>query len=265
MDTNDHADFYAACRYYDIAFNFKNIARENDFILECFRQANEREAKSFIELAAGPARNAVDIAARGLRSAALDLSPAMVAYGLSLARDRGTSMDYRCGDMRSFTTAERYDIAVTLMDSLGYILTSEDLLSHLDSVADALETDGIYIIEMDHPRDVFGVGTSTIDEWESCDGDTIVKTSWAPIKDSFDPITQLTRTEAHFEYSSPQGSGTILDTALQRCYGYQELRALVALSGRFAWHSTYGDFDAAVGFGNDKSSWRMMPLLRKIR
>src|SRR5690349_12451020 len=94
-----HAELYAAPFLYDLAFSYRDYAAECDFLEELYARAPGRAPRSFLEIAAGPARHAVEFACRGLRGGALDLSPEMVAYGLARAGERGAALDYRCGDM----------------------------------------------------------------------------------------------------------------------------------------------------------------------
>jgi hypothetical protein len=59
---NSHIDFYAKAKYYDIAFSFKNVAEENQTVLDTFRRHNNRDANSFLDIGAGPASNAIEMA-----------------------------------------------------------------------------------------------------------------------------------------------------------------------------------------------------------
>lgn len=56
--------------------------------------------------------------------------------------------------MRNFRLNDPVDVAAIFMASTGYLLKNEDMISDLRSVADNLNSQGIYILEMTHPRDV---------------------------------------------------------------------------------------------------------------
>jgi tRNA G46 methylase TrmB len=58
--------FYNAARFYDIAFGWRDVAAECDFMLERYRAAQGRGARSVVELACGPGRHARQMAARNL-------------------------------------------------------------------------------------------------------------------------------------------------------------------------------------------------------
>lgn len=217
---NNHVDFYSKAKFYDIAFSSKNVSEENQTILDVFRRHNNRDAKSFLDIGAGPASNAIEMAQRGLRSFALDYSPDMVAYGVEKAKEKSVSVTYLQGDMRSFELPEPEDLAAIFMDSTSYLLTNEDVISHLRSVASVLNKDGLYLLEMSHPRDVFSVGKSSSTDWTEKQDGIEVSVQWGAEGDPFDPIKQTTTVTAKLKFKTPDEEGEIIDrsglVALQR-------------------------------------------------
>jgi SAM-dependent methyltransferase len=259
-----HDRIYSLAQIYDIAFDFKNIPEECRFLRSVFESFSGRRPQSFIDLAAGPALHAVEMARAGLSSAALDLSQEMVDYGLEKACEHDVSVDYRAGDFASFTWDRQFDLAGTFMDSTSYLLSNDAVVSHLRSVAQILVSDGIYILEMSHPRDVFSVGKSTQSSWESERGETRVSITWGGPDDPFDPITQVTQTTVDLKFST-RLIKQFTETASQRCFAVNELDALVRLEGSFEWITTFGAMDQSTPFNNEKRAWRMVPVLRKRR
>ena len=126
--TQNHNGFYSKAKYYDVAFNFKNVKEENQTILNVYQRIQGISAKSFLDIAAGPATNAIEMAQRGLKTAALDFSPEMVAYGLDKAKSTGVELKYLQGDMRIFEMSEPVDLAAIFMDSTSYLLTTSRLV-----------------------------------------------------------------------------------------------------------------------------------------
>ena len=94
MGPQNHNQFYALAKYYDIAFNFKNVAEENQTLMDLFYQHNQYKPKSFLDIAAGPATNAIHMAKIGLRSYALDYSKEMVEYGLQKAKQENVQTEF---------------------------------------------------------------------------------------------------------------------------------------------------------------------------
>lgn len=260
---NNHVDFYSKAKFYDIAFSFKNVSEENQTILDVFCRHHNRDAKSFLDIGAGPASNAIEMAQRGLRSFALDYSPEMVAYGVEKAKTKSVTVTYLQGDMRAFELPEPVDLAAIFMDSTSYLLTNEDVISHLRSVARALNKDGLYLLEMSHPRDVFSVGKSASTDWTEKQDGIEVSVQWGAEGDHFDPIRQTTTVTAKLKFRTPDEEGEIIDRSEQRCFTFNEIAALVKASGCFELVDVIGSLKPGVQFSNDKTCWRMIPVLRK--
>lgn len=262
--TQNHSQFYSKALYYDVAFNFKNVVEENQTLIDLFQHHNQVRPKSFLDIAAGPATNAIQMAKIGLNSFALDFSGEMVEYGLQKAKQENVHLKFIQADMKNFELFEKVDLAAIFMDSTSYLITNDDVIAHLRSVARNLKNNGLYVLEMSHPRDVFSVGTSASTEWECEQDDIKVSVQWGKESDLFDPMTQTTNVTAVIKYKSSIESGEIIDQSLQRCFSFQEIDALVRASGCFELIDVLGSLKPGIKFSNDKASWRMIPVLRKL-
>jgi SAM-dependent methyltransferase len=258
-----HHSVYRRAEAYDIAFDFRDIPRECNFMSKVFADCCSRPPTSFLELAAGPAMHAREYARRGLNVCALDLSPEMVEYGKQQAASRGIDFRYQCGDMREFDLEKTFDLAAILMDSTSYLLTNDDVLAHFDSVEKHLNQGGIYVLEMSHPRDHFGIAESTKTSWEMSRDNVKVETRWGKPDDKFDPISQITQTTVTMVITGEHGTETIKEVAPQRCITATEFDALVRASGCFKTHRLYGAMDSDTPFSNEKEAWRMTVVLQK--
>ncbi len=92
--------------------------------------------------------------------------------------------------MISYHSEKKYDMATLLMDSTSYLLTNEQFVEHLKSVAGILHLHGLYILEMSHPNSIFKIAESTTTEWEMEKDGVKVKIQWGGKDDKFDTITQ---------------------------------------------------------------------------
>lgn len=263
VNESKHIDFYSKAKFYDIAFSFKNVSQENQTILDVFQKHAGCEALSFLDIAAGPASNAIEMALRGLRAVALDFSPEMVKYGLEKSKEHGVSLQYLKGDMKNFELQAKVDLATIFMDSTSYLLTNEDMVVHLQAVARNLNENGIYFLEMSHPRDVFSVGKSSVTEWTEKMNDIEVSVKWGSENDVFDPITQTTNVTATLNFKTPFEQGEIVDKSEVRCFTFNEIKALIACSGCFDLVDVLGSFSPNTPFSNDKTAWRMIPVLKR--
>jgi ubiquinone/menaquinone biosynthesis C-methylase UbiE len=260
----NHSVFYSRAYLYDLAFRFKELDRENATLMGLYEGINGRPARSFLDIAAGPASNAIAIASRyAIEVHALDSSAEMVEYGREQAKRKGVLLNYQRGDMRDFQLPVRVDIAAIFMASTGYLLRNDDMVSHLRAVSRSLEPNGIYVMEMTHPRDIFAIGSSTKQEWTVEHEGCTVGIQWGRPDDSFDPIEQVRNVTACVTYSSGADSSTIREQCPQRDFTYQEMRALVELSGAFDWITTLGDWDTSVPCDNKERAWRMIPVLKR--
>lgn len=263
MDAH-HRRTYELPRIYDVAFGFRNVAAECDALAAMVQRHGSGPMEAVLELAAGPARHAREFARRGARATALDAVPAMIAYAAESARADGVALQTVCADMSGFSLARRFDLAVLLMDSASYLLDNDAVLSHLRCVAAHLADGGLYVLEMGHPRDAFGVGGgSTRSTWTAEAQGLRVTTRWGHDDDPFDPIAQIDEVRVHLRWSGPDGDGELTDSARQRRFTANEFDALVRASGCFETVARYGALDLAVPFDNAAAAWRMVPVLRR--
>ena len=259
-----HSEFYNRAEWYDLAFDFRNIAKECDFLTEIARVHTGRPPASFIEFAAGPARHALEFAKRGCRSSAMDLSDEMRTYSSGVAARQGISLTYLCEDIVRFEMKERFDLAAIMMNSTAYILSNDDFVAHLRSVANALSENGVYVLEMDHPRDIYKVGRSTTDDWEMEKDGRKVSLSWGSKDDPFDPVSGIAEVTAKMRCSEGGREFEIVERDKQRLYTVNEIKALVQLSEEFEIVALLGALSAGVALSNAKESWRTVVVLKKI-
>lgn len=264
MKTEFHEGFYSFAKYYDIAFDFRDVSKECRFMDDLFMRHVNRPLTSFIEFGSGPAVHCLEFAKTLKAVTAVDLSHEMVEYAQSKADSVGVSIECECADMISYSSSKTYDLAALLMDSTSYLLTNEQVIEHLRSVAKVLNPGGLYVLEMSHPKSVFDIAKSTVNQWEMIKENIKVKIQWGDSDDKFDPITQLTRVSVTMEYEDGENRGVLKDSSLQRCFTATEFEALVLASGVFAVLEYYGGMSSDIPFNNSEQSWRMVPVLKKL-
>ena len=262
MPETQHDDIYHHATLYDLAFSYRDYVAEVDFLLAAMAKLGKALPGSVLELAAGPARHALECARRGIKAVALDASSAMVAYGLELARQAKLDLNYVQADMRNFALAEPVDLALLMIDSASYLLSQSDFCQHLTTVAAHLRPGGVYILELSHPKDFLTPELSVETNWEMAAGETRVHFQWGETGDVFDPISQTTQVTVKLKAETPHGPVALTDSAAQRCYTYQEILALLALQGDFKLAASYGGFSLEMGL-SDQRAWRMILLLER--
>ena len=254
---NPHAAIYGAAALYDLAFGYRDFARECAFLRGVHDQRRDPPLRSFLELAAGPARHALEMRAAGVRATALDLSPEMAAYAATKARERGLTLPYLVADMVSFESPERFDLVATMLCSATYLLTDDAFVAHLDRVHAALADGGLYVMELPHPSD----RNKTKSTWTVRDGAGELDVRWL---DEETADVRISRARVRLEYRPFDGSPPRLveDEAPQRLYSRTDIESLVARNGRFAIDGLFGALDESVAL-DARSAWRLLLILKK--
>lgn len=242
-------------RAYEVAFSYRDVPHEVDALLKWHGGG----IASVLELAAGPADHALDLAGRGLSASTLDLNPAMCARAAERATERGVALTVATGDMVDFDLGRPFDLVFCLIDSLAHVLDLESLTAHLHSVRRHLAPGGAYIVETLHPADGFGVGQYTETDWTVERDGVHVRVRWGRGDEPMNPLTQVTDARVTIDVRAPWGEQRIEETMAQRFWTRDELRAAARLAG-LEVTAQYGDFDG--GALDAERAWRMISVLR---
>lgn len=246
---------------YELAFSWRDHAKAVEFITAAAAECGLDPINSMVELGCGPATYAREFAKRGAIACGLDLSPEMADYARKRAQEEGVDCSIIEGDFRNFDLDRKVDLAILMMATFGYLLSNRDVLDHFNAVADNLSENGLYLIELAHPREVFNE-SCTKNQWEMEEEDQKVAVDWA--SDAiFDPLTEIDKGTVHFKWTK---AGKLIEfSAVEetRRYNLGLLRSLVEQSGRFKIAAMYGDLDLSRTLNNSKESWRMILVLRK--
>jgi SAM-dependent methyltransferase len=259
----DEPEFYqAACAYRDIPGEVDALLRWSARHAGPEAGPNAGPPRSVLELAAGPAEHARELARRGLEATALDLSAAMCARARELAKAGGVSLTVVEADMRDFHLPGEFDLAITMLNSLCHLLSLEDMLRHLASVARHLRPGGLYLAELAHPADFFAAEHRTSSEWSTEVGDGTVSVRWGA-QDQIDPVTQVTREHVSVTYYQRGGPvRTVTDVVPNRFWTATEMVAAIRLAGGLDIVASYGDFDADLPV-EAPEAWRLILVLRR--
>lgn len=225
---------------------------------------SSRSLSSFIEFGSGPALHCLEMAKTLPRVKSVHLSDEMTRYSEAKAKAFGVNVRCERADMINYKSTERYDLATLLMDSTSYLLTNADVIAHLNSVSKILNSGGLYILEMSHPKSAFEISKTTANDWEMEKDGVKVKIQWESEGDKFNPITQQTEVSVRLEYLDGEKTGIIEDRSPQRCFTATEFAALVTASEVFKIVDWYGGLNLTTPFSNDENSWRMVPVLQKL-
>jgi len=257
---------YLHPRFYDLAFDFRDLRKEHHFLTEVYKRANKRYPRSMVDIACGPAYHAIYFSKRDNidHSYGIDLSADMVKYARQKNDDEKGKARILKADMIDFKLPKKVDLAVCMIASIHMLTTNEDLVKHFQSVARNLRPGGIYVIEMQHPRDNFEEQQDDTNIWDMEDNGTRVFVQWGTEEDPFDPIKQVHETKVTMQVKEKGNKRkTFIFKDPYRIIPYQEFRLLVDMSRRFKYLGSYGKFDLRKKMDNSEASWRMIAVLQK--
>ncbi len=268
-------EFYANALAYDIAFSDRDFEDECNFLEWCLRTLGAPPAAlqhSFLELAAGPARHARTFARRGWRAVALDLSGDMLAYARKGAEAEGVALSLVQADMTDFALEQPVALVANLMESFSHLLTNEQVVTHLRTVARALLPGGVYVIEMAHPSTIWRdslpntwVARSTDSPYFADVPYTEVEVLFGAEDDPYDWITQQWIVTTRLVIRQADKPPRVVESHHpHRWYQAQELRALIDLSGAFSQTWWFGNMMVPPPpLDCSPASERMIVVLRK--
>ena len=257
-----NSEVYRYPQYYAIGYQW-NTNVECDFIEACLKVYGPAPAKRLLDIGCGSGRHLTELAKRGYRVTGVDASPEMVAFVEQQAKQSKQPMTASVDDLRHLKIKGTYDAAFCFMDTFRFLLTNEEILSHLRTVADLLAPGGLYLTDFWIPRQWDQIGNE-IHQWEQTVGDTMVRVFYLQHPDSVDPITQTFEDELVFEIQKNGQTKEIRGGRTRtRLIMPQEFAVLVDCSGAFTLLATHGDFEPTKPLAPDSLSWRMISVLRK--
>jgi SAM-dependent methyltransferase len=131
--------------YTDLAWLWPVLSPKEDYVEECefiagaIKQHARVVPRTLLHLGTGGGHNDYTLK-RHFEVTGVDMSPAM----LDLARGLNPEVEYLEGDMRDVRLGRQFD-AVIILDSIGYMLTEEDLRRALATGYDHLRPGGVFL------------------------------------------------------------------------------------------------------------------------
>ena len=282
-----HELVYAEAAVYEVGFGGVDLQEQCGFLDYLSRNIGRKRLDSYLEICCGPGYHMQFMADRGIRSYGIDFSAEMVALVAERAAERrmpdggglmtiGATgemesepsppppfrLEVKNSDMTRFSLPEAVDLAFCPRSGFRYLLKQEDIISHFVTVSKNLGRGGLYVLELDHPSIIFCEPERRRREWSRKQGEMSVNVKIEEGLDPFDPIDQMIDQKITMEITEGDAMRQVTDRAPVRMTTYQELRALVQLSGVFEWVATFGDIRITQAFDNSHGARRMIPILR---
>ena len=253
---------YRYPRYYAIGYQW-NTEAECDFIEACLKTHGPANAKRLLDIGCGSGRHLMVLAKQGYQMTGVDLRPEMVAYVQEEAKKANLRMTAQVDDLRHLRIHGTFDAAFCFMDTFRFLLTNEEIVAHLRTVADLLAPGGLYLSDFWVPTQWDRIG-SEIHHWEQAAGDTTVRVFYLQHPESVDPFAQTFEDELVFEVHEGSEVKEIRGGRTRtRLIMPQEFRLLIERSGVFNLLACHSEFDLTKPLDFTSPSWRLISVLKK--
>lgn len=136
---------------------YKNFSKIYDYFMEhceyelwinqiyTLLKKYEKETGTLIDIGCGTGEMLKKFSEK-YRCVGLDLSEGMLKIANKKLKDKNVALFQ--GDMVLFDVGSKFDIGVSLFDTVNHLISNEDLTQHLCTVKDILNPGGIYIFDV---------------------------------------------------------------------------------------------------------------------
>jgi SAM-dependent methyltransferase len=103
---------------------------------------------TLLDVGSGPGRFSVPYAKRGFEVTGVDITPFLMDKLRTYADAEGVEIELLHVDMRDFVRPGAFDIAISMLTSLGYFDDDEENLKVLRNVHESLKPGGVFVFDM---------------------------------------------------------------------------------------------------------------------
>ena len=242
--TEDH-EFYQIPLYYDIIFGddaLESVPEEIAFYERVFSEYAGVKVQKVLEPACGTGLYTELLAKAGYTVTGYDLAPPMVEFSRARMRKEGLEDKVTVveGDMRSITFDEKFDAAINQINSLAYLKTDDEIISHFKVTADSLVEGGVYIVELTLKCNDFEHEHKENETWTMIRGDITCTATWRPVR--YDEENRIRYVEFSMHVDDNGKSYDVAETHELRLWTQEDIERL-ATAGGFELEATIdGEF-----------------------
>ena len=190
-----------------------------NYIQDLFRRYKV-QPKSILDVACGTGNVSETLADRGYDVTGVDLSDEMI----KIAKTKSGRVDYYTQGIAQINLDRRYDAAVSLFDSLNYVLDPAELALGMCKVNQHIEDNGLFIFDV---NTIYALENHFFDR--GCMGkDSFPRYMWTS---EYDHSTAICKVDMTFEVLSEAGILRFEEVHRQRGYTLEELSGMMVDAG----------------------------------
>ena len=228
---------YRHPKYYEIAFSYRDIPAEVDFVETVIGRYSRIPVKTILEMASGNSPHMAELCKRGYAYVGLERSYVMIDYSREKIRVEQLAAKILKGDMIDFDLAAPVECAAVFLGSF-YIASDDDLSKHLQSAAKVVTAGGLYILDAAVSYFPEDMKTQTWRESQSgIDIDVTYEPRW---KDLDRRLMEATIT---LDIVDRGRTSQICHREIRRMYSLHEFRAGLHENGSWQYVESCSDFD----------------------
>ncbi len=231
-------ELYTHPLYYDIAFTW-DLEREIAFFGRVFEEHVPFPVRRILEPCCGTGRFLLALPRHGYEVTGYDKSQEMLEYARGRIRERGDPSMARAveGDMTSALFEREYDAALNSINSMGYLLSDDNIVAHLRNTGASLKPGGVYIVHIACAWD----GRPDLDHntWTMERDGVSVTTTWRIERD--EPEARLSHQICTMRVESEAETSVLVFREKMRLWYHDEFREFVRRSGTLEYEALYSE------------------------
>lgn len=139
--------YQSFARLYDMFMDNVDYQTWSEMIVKLLKENNINEGQ-IVDLGCGTGNVTELLSDSGYEMIGIDNSPEMLDIAMGKQAKKKRNISYVLQDMRRIKLHGKVDAFVSVCDSMNYILTEEDLLKVFTRIGDYLESDGVFIFDL---------------------------------------------------------------------------------------------------------------------
>lgn len=228
-------ELYSHPEIYDIAFSW-DLVEEIRFFKRVFETNVPFPVKHVLEPACGTGRMLRALAGAGFQVTGYDDNPFMVQYAKDSIAADGKNAGVLLAEMASAEIQGEFDAAVNSINSIGYLHSDDDIVSHLKATGSSLRDNGVYVLHLNFAhKGELPAG----DFWTLERGGIRVNTSWRILNE--DRESRLCHQVCTIVVERNGKTGRYEESHTLRLWQFSDLEKLARNSEAFEVAAIYGE------------------------